>query len=77
MVTRETLDTLLVPSNQEEYLPEIDDFALRSAVVEDLLRDEVLPDLRAGPVATPDGLKIHWTFGDFRATDRRPAHSAS
>lgn len=77
MVTRETLDTLLVPSNQEEYLPEIDDFGLRSAVVEDLLRDEVLPELRAGPAATPDGLKIHWTFGDFRATDRRPAQSAS
>lgn len=73
MTTRETLDTLLVRSNQEEYLPEIEDFALRSAVVEDLLRDEVLPELRAGRAATPDGLKIHWTFGDFRAR----AHSAS
>jgi len=67
MVPRETLDTLLVPSNQEEYLPEIDDFALRSAVVEDLMLDEVLPQLRAGPAATADGLNIHWTFGDFRA----------
>ena len=67
MVTRETLDTLLVPSNQEEYLPEIEDFSLRCAVIEDLLLDEVLPELRAGPAATPQGLNIHWTFGDFRA----------
>lgn len=67
MVSRETLDTLLVPSNQEEYLPEIEEFALRSAVVEYLMLDEILPQLRAGPAATPNGLNIHWTFGDFRA----------
>ena len=66
MVTRETLDTLLVPSNQEEYLPEIEDFSLRCAVIEDLMLEEVLPELRAGPAATPQGLNIHWTLGDFR-----------
>jgi len=34
VATRETLDTLLVSSDQEKYPPEIDDFALRCAVVE-------------------------------------------
>jgi SAM-dependent methyltransferase len=69
MITRDTLDTLLVPSNQEEYLPEIEDFTLRCAVIEALMLDEVLPQLRAGPAATPLGLNIHWTFGDFRRPD--------
>lgn len=29
--------------------------------------EQVLPELRSGPAATPDGLNIYWTFGDFRA----------
>jgi SAM-dependent methyltransferase len=66
MTTDESLDTLLVPSNQEEYLPEIDDAATRSAVIEELLLDEVLPAFHAGPAATENGLNIRWTFGDFR-----------
>ena len=49
IVVRETLDTLLVPSNQEEYLPEIEDFALRSALIEELMLEEVLPGLRGRP----------------------------
>lgn len=67
MTTDESLDTMLVPSNQEEYLPEIDDPNTRAGVIEQLLLDEVLPELRAGPAATANGLNIRWTFGDFRA----------
>ena len=66
IVVRETLDTLLVPSNQEEYLPEIEDFALRSALIEELMLEAVLPGLRAGPAGTYAGYNVHWTFGDFR-----------
>lgn len=66
IVVRETLDTLLVPSNQEEYLPEIEDFALRSAVIEEIMRSEVIPVLQAGPAGTYGGYNVHWTFGDFR-----------
>ena len=69
IVVRETLDTLLVPSNQEEYLPEIEDFKLRSALIEELMLEEVLPGLRAGPAGTYGGYNVHWTFGDFRPNE--------
>lgn len=63
---QETVDTLLVPSNQEEYLPEIEDPQLRSGIVEELMRTVVLPALHAGPAGTALGYNVHWTFGDFR-----------
>src|SRR3954452_3470863 len=63
---RETLDTLLVPSNQGEYLPEIEDVAIREAVIEELLHGDVLPVLHASPAGTALGYDVHWTFGDFR-----------
>jgi hypothetical protein len=63
---RETLDTLLVPSNQGEYLPEIEDVAIREAVIEELLAGDVLPVLHASPAGTALGYDVHWTFGDFR-----------
>jgi len=66
MTAQESLDTLLVPSNQEEYLPEIDDDTTRAAVIEELLLGEVLPALNAGPAGTENGLNIRWTFGDLR-----------
>ncbi len=69
IVVRETLDTLLVPSNQEEYLPEIEDFALRSALIEELMLEEVIPVLHNGPAGTYGGYNVHWTFGDFRPLD--------
>lgn len=69
IVVRETLDTLLVPSNQEEYLPEIEDFDLRSALIEELMLDEVIPVLHNGPAGTYGGYNVHWTFGDFRPKD--------
>jgi hypothetical protein len=66
---RETLDTLLVPSNQAEYLPEIEDTAIREALIEELLTGDVLPALHAGPAGTAAGYNVHWTFGDFRRSD--------
>ena len=63
---RETLDTLLVPSNQGEYLPEIEVQAIREAVIEELLTGDVLPVLHASPAGTALGYDVHWTFGDFR-----------
>ncbi len=66
IVVRETLDTLLVPSNQEEYLCEIEDFDLRSALIEELMLEAVIPVLHDGPAGTYGGYNVHWTFGDFR-----------
>ena len=69
IVVRETLDTLLVPSNQEEYLPEIEDFELRSALIEELMLEEVLPGLRGRAGRHVGGYNVHWTFGDFRPNE--------
>jgi hypothetical protein len=63
---RETLDTLLVPSNQGEYLPEIEVQEIREAVIEEVLTGDVLPVLHASPAGTALGYNVHWTFGDFR-----------
>jgi len=67
---QETVDTLLVPSNQEEYLPEISDPQLRGGIVEELMRTVVLPALHAGPAGSALGYNVHWTFGDFRPLER-------
>ncbi|MGH2943416.1 MAG: hypothetical protein ACRDLN_11665, partial [Solirubrobacteraceae bacterium] len=67
---QETVDTLLVPSNQEEYLPEIEDAALRAGIVDELMRTVVLPAMHAGPAGTALGYNVHWTFGDFRPLAR-------
>jgi len=67
---QETVDTLLVPSNQEEYLPEIADPQLRAGLVEELMRTVVLPALHAGPAGSALGYNVHWTFGDFRPLER-------
>jgi hypothetical protein len=66
---QETIDTLLVPSNQEEYLPEIEDPDLRGGIVEELMRTIVLPAMHASPAGTALGYNVHWTFGDFRPLD--------
>ncbi len=70
IVQSETLDTLLVLSNQREYLPEIEDETLRSALIRELMLGEVLPALRAGPASTGGHYNVHWTFGDFRVVER-------
>ena len=73
---QETIDTLLVPSNQEEYLPEIGDPGLRAGIVEELMRTVVLPAMHASAAGTALGYNVHWTFGDFRPTGpTRPIRS--
>ncbi len=66
IANQETIDTLLVPSNQEEFLPEIEDAATRAGIVEELMRTVVLPALHAGPAGSALGYNVHWTFGEFR-----------
>ena len=67
----EVLDTLRVPSNQREFLPEIADPDIRLALIEELMRDEILPALRAGPAGGGAGHHVHWTFGAYRVRDGR------
>jgi hypothetical protein len=59
------LDTLLVPSNQAEFLSEISDRAVREEVIRDLMRSEVVPALQEGPAGTAAGLNVQWTLGSF------------
>jgi ubiquinone/menaquinone biosynthesis C-methylase UbiE len=61
------VDTLLVPSNQAEFLSEITDRDLREQVVRGLMLDEVLPTFRAQPAGTAVGLNVQWTLGTCRA----------
>jgi SAM-dependent methyltransferase len=63
LLAEEALDTLLVPSNQAEYLPEIGDPVLRGAVVRELMLDAILPLMQEGPAATALGLNVQWTLG--------------
>lgn len=60
------LDTLLVPSNQGEYLSEIADPRLREKVIRDLMAGEVLPAMRQGPAGTAVGLNVQWTLGSLQ-----------
>ncbi|MEA2167898.1 MAG: hypothetical protein QOF76_1198 [Solirubrobacteraceae bacterium] len=63
LLAEESLLTMLVPSNQSEFLPEITDPALREAVVRHLLATAVLPELMGGPAGTALGLNVQWTLG--------------
>ena len=58
------VDTLLVPSNQAEYLPEVPDRALRESVIEALMLEQVIPELQEQPAGTSLGLNVQWTLGD-------------
>jgi hypothetical protein len=69
MLGEEVVEGLLVPSNQAEYLPEIADRRLREEVIRELMLNEVLPAMQAGPAGTALGLNLHWTLGRF---SRRP-----
>jgi SAM-dependent methyltransferase len=62
ILPEELLDTLLVPSNAREFLPEIADDRTGAAVITALVA-AVLPGLRAGPGSTARGLSIRWAFG--------------
>ncbi|MDQ6805706.1 MAG: hypothetical protein M3065_12225 [Actinomycetota bacterium] len=63
LLTQDVVDTLLVPANQTEYLPEIADRAVREAVIRELMLSDVLPALRAQGAGTARGLSVQWTLG--------------
>jgi SAM-dependent methyltransferase len=63
ILDEDIVDTLLVPSNQAEFLPEITERGLREEVIRSLMLDEVLPSLRAGAAGTAVGLNVQWTLG--------------
>jgi hypothetical protein len=66
LLAEDVLDTLLVPANQTEYLPEIADGAVREAVIRELMLGEVLPALRSRGAGTARGLSVQWTLGTVR-----------
>jgi hypothetical protein len=63
LLVKDIVDTLLVPSNQAEYLPEIADPAVRGAVIRELMLGQVLPSMRADGAGTAGGLSVQWTLG--------------
>jgi SAM-dependent methyltransferase len=65
MLADDILQGLLVPSNQAEFLPEIPDRKVREQAIRELMLDEVLPAMQAGPAGTALGLNFHWTLGAF------------
>jgi SAM-dependent methyltransferase len=69
MLSEDVVRGLLVPSNQAEFLPEIQDREQRETTIRALMETEVLPRLRAGRAGTSLGLNLHWTLGAF---SRRP-----
>jgi len=66
LLADDIVDTLLVPANQQEFLPEIGDREERERLIVSLMRDTVIPALQAGPAGTPLGLNVQWTLGDYR-----------
>ena len=63
LLAEDVVDTLLVPSNQEEFLSELRDRALRERVIAELMLGDVLPELQGGPAGTAEGLNVQWTLG--------------
>ncbi|HVS29016.1 MAG TPA: class I SAM-dependent methyltransferase [Solirubrobacteraceae bacterium] len=70
ILPHDLLDTMLVPSNQGEYLPEISDRALREDVIRELMLGEVVPAMREGPACTAVGLNVQWTLGAATKSSR-------
>jgi SAM-dependent methyltransferase len=60
----ELLRLALLPANQR-FFSEIEDPHLREQCTELLLKYEILPALRAGPVGHPTGINLHWTYGNY------------
>ena len=63
LLVKDIVDTLLVPANQAEYLPEIADPTIREAVIRELMLNDVLPALRSQGARTAGGLSVQWTLG--------------
>jgi SAM-dependent methyltransferase len=66
LLVTDVLDTLLVPANQAEYLPEIADRSVREALIRELMLGEVLPGLRSTGAGTARGVSVQWTLGTVR-----------
>ncbi len=66
LLVEDSVDTLLVPANQIEYLPEVSDPCRREQLIRELMLEDVLPALRAGPPGTATGLNVQWTLGSHR-----------
>ena len=62
-VAPDMVDGLLVPSNQAEYLPEIDNRAVREKVIRELMTREVIPAMQRECAGTALGVNLHWTLG--------------
>jgi SAM-dependent methyltransferase len=65
LLVQDVVDTLLVPANQTEYLPEIADPAVREALIRELMLGDVLPALRAQGAGTAGGVNVQWTLGEL------------
>jgi SAM-dependent methyltransferase len=63
LLVKDVIDTLLVPANQTEYLPEIADRAIREGVIREVMANDVLPVLRTQGAGTAGGLNVQWTLG--------------
>lgn len=63
MLSGEIVDGLLVPSNQAEFLPEIEERPVRESVIRELMTREVIPALQRGSAGTALGVNLHWTLG--------------
>jgi SAM-dependent methyltransferase len=63
LLVKDIVDTLLVPSNGGEYLPEIADPEVREGVIRELMLGEVLPAMRSEGAGTAGGLSVQWTLG--------------
>jgi SAM-dependent methyltransferase len=68
MLADDIVRGLLVPSNQAEYLAEIEDRALRETAIRELMLEDVLPRMQKGPAGTALGLNLQWTLGAFGKT---------
>jgi SAM-dependent methyltransferase len=65
ILDQDIVDTLLVPSNQAEFLSEVSDRAVREAIVRELMLNHVIPSLQQGAAGTATGLNVQWTAGRF------------
>jgi len=59
----ESLDAILVPSNQR-FLLEIDDPETRRRLTALLMTHDIMPALCWGPAGSTYGFSVHWTFGE-------------
>jgi SAM-dependent methyltransferase len=69
MRAEEIVRGLLVPSNQAEYLPEIEDPERRKEIISELMLGDVIPAMQEGPPGTALGLNLHWTLGAHTKRD--------